>query len=118
MMKNGFGEPTFYFLYHQISYLLNEIDININTGPVLDLRRSKSSNVIGDRSYSSLARNVSTIGDFAIREFNKGKIGTVIKHIPGHGLSKVDSHNKKPFINVEVKKGSLGVRNFMKLLNK
>ena len=100
LFKNKKKKFNYYYKIYisQISYLLNEIGININTGPVLDLRRSKSSNVIGDRSYSSLARNVSTIGDFAIREFNKGKIGTVIKHIPGHGLAKVDSHKKTPVV--------------------
>ena len=31
--------------------------------------------------------------------FNKNKIGTVIKHIPGHGLAKVDSHKNLPIID-------------------
>ena len=31
--------------------------------------------------------------------FHENAIGTVIKHIPGHGLAKVDSHNFTPNIN-------------------
>ena len=92
---------NYYKIYiSQISYLLNEIGININTTPILDVRRrrSKSNNIIGDRSFSSVAKNVSEIGDFCIHEFNKGKIGTVIKHIPGHGLAKVDSHKNTPVV--------------------
>ena len=30
-------------------------------------------------------------------------IGTVIKHIPGHGLAKVDSHNFTPIVNQSIK---------------
>ena len=33
----------------------------------------------------------------------KNKIGTVIKHIPGLGLSKCDSHYKKPIIKANKK---------------
>ena len=81
-----------------ISYLLNEIGININTVPVLDLNSFKSNNIIGDRSYSSSHKIVSTIGNFCIREFKKYNIANVVKHIPGHGLTKIDSHKKTPVI--------------------
>ena len=30
--------------------------------------------------------------------YNKNKIFTVVKHIPGHGLSEHDSHYKTPVI--------------------
>jgi len=97
-----FNKKKFFNYYKiyiaQISYLLNELGININTVPVLDIRRSKSNKVIGDRSYSNSAKNVSNIGNFCIQEFNKSKIATVIKHIPGHGLSKVDSHITTPLV--------------------
>jgi len=89
----------YYKVYiRQISYLLNELGININTVPVLDVRKSRSTNIIGDRSFSTIRKNVSNIGDFCIENFNKEKIGTVLKHIPGHGLAKVDSHKKTPVI--------------------
>ena len=71
--------------------------------PVLDIRRPKASNIIGDRSYSSSAKTVSNIGNFCIDQFAKAKIGTVIKHIPGHGLAKVDSHKKLPVVNKNLK---------------
>ena len=97
--KNKYNFYNYYKIYiDQISYLLNELGININTVPVLDVRRLKSSNIIGDRSYSSIAKNVSKIGDFCIKEFTKHQLGTVIKHIPGHGLTKVDSHKKTPIV--------------------
>ena len=37
------------------------------------------------------------------RFYEKNKIGTVIKHIPGLGLSKCDSHYKTPIIKANKK---------------
>ena len=83
---------------NQTSHLLRSIGVNINTLPILDLRLKGSSNVIGDRSFSNNAKTVSKIGDICIDYFHKNKIGTVIKHIPGHGLAKVDSHKQTPTV--------------------
>ena len=41
----------------------------------------------------------SKLGDYCIKYYLENKIGTVIKHIPGHGLAKVDSHHFTPLIN-------------------
>ena len=81
------------------SYLLNELGININSVPVLDLKISGSSKIIGDRSFSRDPNIVSKIGDICIKAYKENSIGTIIKHIPGHGLSKVDSHFSTPYIN-------------------
>jgi beta-N-acetylhexosaminidase len=82
--------------------LLRDIGVNINNVPVLDLRRKGFSNVIGDRSFSKNHIIVSKIGDYCIDLFKKNKIGTVIKHIPGHGLAKVDSHKYTPKVKAKL----------------
>ena len=81
------------------SYLLKNIGANINTVPVLDLMIKGSDNIIGDRSFSKNPLIVSKIGDISIKLFHQNSIGTVIKHIPGHGLANVDSHKSTPYIN-------------------
>tara|TARA_B100000767_G_scaffold105132_1_gene100904 strand:+ start:532 stop:1479 length:948 start_codon:yes stop_codon:yes gene_type:complete len=83
---------------NQTSFLLKSIGVNINTLPVLDTRSKGSSIIIGDRSFSKNPKIVSKIGDICINLFHKNKIGTVIKHIPGHGLAKVDSHALTPIV--------------------
>ena len=85
------------------SHLLKLIGVNINTLPVLDLRVKGASNIIGDRSFSSNVSTVSKMGDLCIKLFKENSIGTVIKHIPGHGLAKVDSHNFTPIVNKSIK---------------
>jgi len=87
----------------QTSSLLKSIGVNINTLPVLDVRTKGSSSIIGDRSFSTNPKIVSKIGDICINNFHLNKIGTVIKHIPGHGLAKVDSHKLTPSVKKKLK---------------
>ncbi len=98
------------------SYLLNHLGININSVPVLDLQYKWSSNVIGDRSFSKNPKIVSNIGDICINHFKTNSIGTIIKHIPGHGLAKVDSHFFTPKINKSL--NYLRKRDFVPFKNK
>ena len=81
-----------------ISNLLVESGININTVPVLDVRRKNSHNIIGTRSFSTNPSIISTLGKYCINFYKKNNIGTVSKHIPGHGLSMHDTHHKKSLI--------------------
>ena len=62
-----------------------------------------ASNIIGDRAFSRNPKIVSKIGEHCIKYFHENGIGCVIKHIPGHGLAKVDSHHFTPIINKKQK---------------
>ena len=101
--KNNLKFNLYFDVYvKQISYLLRLLGININTVPVLDIRRSKSNLIIGDRSFSNDKKIISKIGDICIKKFHDNKIATVIKHIPGHGLATVDSHKSLPIIDKNI----------------
>jgi len=90
----------FYKLYlDSLSKVLNKVGININTSPVLDLIKKNSHKVIGNRSYSSNTRVVNELGRLCVKFYKINKIGTVIKHIPGHGGANSDSHFSLPKIN-------------------
>ena len=79
--KNKKNFFDYYKIYiSQTSYLLNEMGININTVPVLDLRRAKENYIIGNRSYSSIPINVSRIGDVCIKEFTKEYTKQLLKN--------------------------------------
>tara|TARA_X000000368_G_C22983276_1_gene690915 strand:- start:156 stop:1103 length:948 start_codon:yes stop_codon:yes gene_type:complete len=102
-LKNINEFKFFYKLFiDKTSYLLKSIGANINTSPVLDLKVKGASNIIGDRSFSKDPKIVSKIGDYCIDYFHENRIGTVIKHIPGHGLAKVDSHFFTPVVNKKI----------------
>ena len=82
---------------------LKKIGININTIPVLDISRKNTNKVIGNRSFSKKKEIVKELGKITIKECHAKKIVTVIKHIPGHGCSSIDSHFKTPKVNLSEK---------------
>ncbi len=97
--KNIFYQ--YYKIYiEKVCDILNRVGININTVPVLDVRRKMSHRIIIDRSFSENSDLVTKLGNFCINLFENKKIATVIKHIPGHGISKIDSHYKTPIVEI------------------
>jgi len=93
-----------YKLYiNKVSSILKMAGININTVPVLDVLRNKSSKIICGRSFSKNPNIVSKLGKLCIELYSQNNIATVVKHIPGHGLAKTDSHFFMPKINAEKK---------------
>ena len=97
---NNYKEFKFFYklFIDKTSFLLKSIGVNINTVPVLDLKIKNASNVIGDRSFSKDPKIVSKIGEYCIKYFHENAIGTVMKHIPGHGHGRVDSHYFTPIV--------------------
>jgi len=80
---------------------LKDMGINVNTVPVLDIPSQKESGVIGDRAYSNDKNIISQMGKIVLDENNLNGVGSVIKHIPGHGRATVDSHFDLPIITDE-----------------
>tara|TARA_B100001123_G_C15078537_1_gene934679 strand:+ start:73 stop:1020 length:948 start_codon:yes stop_codon:yes gene_type:complete len=99
--KNFYNQYKIYI--NGICDILKTVGININTVPVLDIQRKNSHSIIGNRSFSSSFNTVSKMGNFCIKLYEKNKVGTVVKHIPGHGLSKSDSHYHLPVIREKKK---------------
>ena len=101
---NYFINSSLYETYlNKICYILKDIGININTVPVLDKHYKSTNKFLSNRVYSSKIKTIKDLGNKCIDIYDKNKISTVIKHIPGHGLSKVDSHKKLPIVNKNIK---------------
>ncbi len=82
---------------------LKNIGININTIPVLDVLRNNTNNIIGKRSFSKDKDIVRDLGKITISECHLNKIVTVIKHVPGHGCSTIDSHQAMPKVHLNIR---------------
>ena len=80
--------------------LLKKIGVNINTVPVLDVLRKNTNKIIGVRSFSHNPNTVKSLGSICVNQYKLNKIGTVIKHIPGHGCTSSDSHLKLPKVKL------------------
>ncbi len=95
------------FLYKNyissICSIFKLLGININTVPVLDVLRKNTHKIIGSRSYSFDKKTIISLGKLCVKFYSENKIGTTIKHIPGHGGSSVDSHKSLPIINIKKK---------------
>jgi len=88
---------------YTISNHLKNLGININTSPVLDLHHKNGHRIIGDRSYSDKPNTINKLGKLCAKFYRNNKIGTVIKHIPGHGRANVDSHYKLPVVKTSLR---------------
>ncbi len=83
-----------------LSKNLKKIGVNINTIPVLDVLRKNTNKIIGKRSFSENKEIVKRLGETTIRKLHSQNVATVIKHIPGHGCSSIDSHLSTPRVNL------------------
>ncbi len=75
---------------------LKSVGINVDCLPILDVRQDFSHDVIGDRAYGYDADTVTAIGRAVADALLSQGVLPVIKHIPGHGRAKVDSHDELP----------------------
>ena len=103
--------------YYFIGKELKKIGVNYNCAPVLDLLVKNSNKVIGSGSFSRNPKIVSVLGLEACKGLIKAKVKPVVKHIPGHGRSKDDSHQKLPEIDSSISKLEDDFYPFKKLQN-
>lgn len=89
--------------YKKIGKSLNDLGINFNCAPVLDLFIKSANKVIGDRAFSSSANIVSKLALEACKGLLKSNVIPIIKHIPGHGRAKSDSHLELPEVKIKEK---------------
>jgi len=73
---------------------LADIGFNVDFAPVVDVNVNPTNPVIGDleRSFSANPKEVYTHASAFIDGLNENGIISAIKHFPGHGSSKGDSH--------------------------
>ena len=75
---------------------LAEVGITVTCAPVLDIPVPGAHDVIGDRAFSQNPEYVAALGEACLIGLRAGGVEGVIKHIPGHGHSTVDSHEDLP----------------------
>ena len=84
--------------FKDIGIDLHKLGINFNCAPVLDLKIKGASSVIGNRAFSRDPKIVSQLSLQACKGLLSENVFPIIKHIPGHGRAKVDSHFYLPTI--------------------
>jgi beta-N-acetylhexosaminidase len=77
---------------------LIELGIDVDCAPVVDVPVADAHDIIGDRAYSKDPALVAKIARAAAEGLLAGGVMPIIKHIPGHGRARADSHAELPVV--------------------
>jgi beta-N-acetylhexosaminidase len=81
-----------------LAHDLAALGINVDCLPVLDVPDPAGHEIIGDRAYAGAPDEVAALGRAAAEGLLAGGVLPVIKHMPGHGRAKADSHLELPVV--------------------
>ncbi|WP_434051969.1 MAG: beta-N-acetylhexosaminidase [Roseibium sp.] len=98
----GKGERAAWLGARLIASDLVEVGITIDCLPCLDVRFPDTVDAIGDRALSADPEIVTRLGQAMIDGASEGGVLPVIKHIPGHGRARVDSHLELPRVEADL----------------
>jgi beta-N-acetylhexosaminidase len=83
---------------HLLAKDLFDVGITSSCLPVLDVPQPGAHDVIGNRAYSMEVEQVMALARTHTAGLIDGGVMPVMKHIPGHGRSEVDSHHNLPVV--------------------
>jgi beta-N-acetylhexosaminidase len=87
------------WLHHRlIAHELSAGGIDADCAPCLDVRTTEGHGVIGDRAFCDRPAAVAALGRAAVDGLLAGGVAPVIKHVPGHGRARADSHQELPVV--------------------
>lgn len=81
-----------------IGEILKKSGYGMNFAPVLDIKRFEDNHAIGDRCYGETKEEAEKYGISVMKRLQEGGVMPVIKHFPGHGATKQDSHFSLPIL--------------------
>jgi beta-N-acetylhexosaminidase len=77
---------------------LASVGINVDCAPVLDIPVGGADPIIGDRAYGDESEPVAVLGRAVWDGLRDRGVLPVVKHIPGHGRARADSHKTLPVV--------------------
>lgn len=84
---------------YTIGRYLKKYGFNLDFAPVADVNTNPKNIVIGKRAFGSSPGLVSKMVDAGIKGFHKAGVMTCVKHFPGHGDTKGDTHTGYVSVN-------------------
>lgn len=99
------SDRIFWLRGRLIADQLMDVGIDVNCAPLLDVARPQTHPFLANRCYGAdvdtVRKNAKAMADGQTH----GGVASVMKHVPGHGLSVADSHKNLP--TVEIPKAEL-----------
>lgn len=84
---------------HLIASDLFALGIDVDCLPIADVPVAGGDPVIGDRAYGTEPGKVAAIAGAVAQGLLAGGVLPVLKHLPGHGRAKADSHKALPVVD-------------------
>lgn len=84
--------------------LMQVLSFNLNFAPVADVNDDPYNPVIGLRSFGSEPKQVSTYVRAYVQGAHKSGMPAIVKHFPGHGSTRTDSHVGLPQLTYDLKR--------------
>jgi beta-N-acetylhexosaminidase len=84
---------------HLIASDLTSVGIDVDCLPLADMPVSGSDAIIGDRAYGTEPAKVAGLAGAIAAGLMVGGVLPVLKHLPGHGRAKADSHKSLPVVD-------------------
>jgi beta-N-acetylhexosaminidase len=98
-----------------IAVMLREAGINVNALPLLDVRQEGAHDIIGDRALGAEPMQVAALGRAVLDGLAAGGVVGIVKHMPGHGRSAVDSHQELPVVHASEEELEIDIAPFRTL---
>ncbi len=93
------GREAAYLNARAIGAELAALGIDVDCAPVADLPVAGAHDVIGDRAYGRDPASVAALAGATMDGLRDAGVLPVIKHIPGHGRARADSHLELPVVD-------------------
>jgi len=81
---------------------LAALGIDVDCAPVADLPVAGAHDVIGDRAYGADPQRVAILARATMAGLLAAGVLPVVKHIPGHGRARADSHLELPIVDCDL----------------
>ncbi|MBD9525410.1 glycoside hydrolase family 3 protein [Paracoccus sp. PAR01] len=93
------GDRAIWLHHHLMARELREMGIDSDCAPVLDIAREDTHPFLRNRCLGTDAQSVIRLGRIAADAMLAAGVLPVIKHMPGHGRARVDSHKNLPVVD-------------------
>ena len=86
---------------HLIASDLTALGIDVDCLPLADVPVSEADPIIGDRAYGTEPAKVAAIAGAVADGLLAAGVLPVLKHLPGHGRARADSHKELPVVDTD-----------------
>jgi beta-N-acetylhexosaminidase len=87
-------------VYRTIGAELDQLGLNLNLAPTVDVNTADDNPIIGTRSFGADPHLVAAHTAAAVLGLQSARVAACAKHFPGHGATLADSHLELPTVDI------------------